>query len=228
MPFSHGGRFFLDVWWTRGGARRAESVQSVTVVSVSVSPDRPKAERCCFRPSKRVWFRGRAEVNICVCVCVCDVSLLLSPSVHRRKIMQMSQRHKKIETASWGKRTIVPFFFSLRPKLSPPLSFIVPSFISLHSLWRPCSSDLKRQHILHNRKNLKLRLRKLWLYLCASPPTSPMSESQACMIEMRAFTEQVRKTVVLRASFKGSISTRAACHCTFFVLFFCVCVCGVV
>lgn len=108
----------------------------------------------------------------------------------------------------------------LHPKLSPPLSFIVLSFISLHSPWRLCGSDLKRRHILYNKRNLKLRLRKLWLYLCASPPTSPMSESQACMIEMRAFTEQVRKTVVQRAPFKGSISTRAACHCTFFVPFF--------
>ena len=163
--------------------------------------------------------------HLCVCVCVWRVSPTLS-------FCSSAQNHANEPETQENRNGVLretnhcALFFSLRPKLSPPLSFIVPSFISLHSPWRPCSSDLKRQHILHNRKNLKLRLRKLWLYLCASPPTSPMSESQACMIEMRAFTEQVRKTVVLRASFKGSISTRAACHCTFFVLF--LCVCGVV
>lgn len=61
------------------------------------------------------------------------------------------------------------------------------------------TTHIKSKHILYNeKKKLKLRLRKLLAVLMRAPPTLPMSESEAGMMEMRAFTEQVRKMVVLQ------------------------------
>lgn len=55
-------------------------------------------------------------------------------------------------------------------------------------------------------RKIRIKIEKTLAVLMCFPPTLPMSESQACMMEMRAFTEQVRKMVILQESFKGTIS----------------------
>lgn len=83
--------------------------------------------------------------------------------------------------------------WSLPPSFSLILSFTLPLSRSPWWLW----SANQRGSIYCIMRKIKIKIEKTLAVLMCFPPTLPMSESQACMMEMRAFTKHVRKMMVL-------------------------------